>query len=91
MKLADLNPNWVTTNSYRKGMGLRFNCPHCGEKMVVMFLNPIDGGNPDLFRTDNCKWTRMGETFDTLTLTPSIDIPNHWHGNIINGEALVCS
>jgi hypothetical protein len=33
-------------------------------------------------------WTRTGETFDTLTLTPSVDASasGHWHGFITNGE-----
>ncbi len=33
-------------------------------------------------------WHREGETFDNLTLTPSIDASHfgHWHGFITNGE-----
>lgn len=84
MKLNDLAPNWVSSNIYRRGMGLRFSCPHCGQKLVVMFLNPIDGGYPD--NSANYKWARVGESFDTITLTPSIDVPDHWHGYINNGE-----
>jgi Family of unknown function (DUF6527) len=32
-------------------------------------------------------WNRAGDTFDTLTLTPSIDCSQagHWHGYITNG------
>jgi hypothetical protein len=34
-------------------------------------------------------WTRTGETFDNLTLTPSVDASasGHWHGSVTNGEA----
>jgi Family of unknown function (DUF6527) len=34
------------------------------------------------------KWHRIGETFQDLTLTPSIDTSEHghWHGSITNGE-----
>jgi hypothetical protein len=32
-------------------------------------------------------WQRTGETFETLTLTPSVDCSawGHWHGFITNG------
>jgi len=80
----------------RHGMGLSFECPHCvareratGDKRVVRlgvyFSNPVDGLPP----TDDAThlWQRSGETFDDLTLTPSIDASNdgHWHGFITNG------
>ena len=33
-------------------------------------------------------WQRAGDTFDTLTLSPSVDASasGHWHGFIVNGE-----
>lgn len=33
-------------------------------------------------------WQRSGDTFETLTLTPSVDASKfgHWHGFITNGE-----
>ena len=34
-------------------------------------------------------WNRIsGETFDTLSLVPSVDMSGvgHWHGHIVNGE-----
>jgi hypothetical protein len=33
-------------------------------------------------------WNRTGDTFETMTLTPSIDGSGvgHWHGFITNGE-----
>jgi hypothetical protein len=33
-------------------------------------------------------WQRTGETFETLTLAPSIDCSKwgHWHGLITNGD-----
>ncbi len=35
-----------------------------------------------------CAWTRVGEDFDTLSVTPSLDASaaGHWHGHIKNGE-----
>lgn len=65
----------------------------------VWFENPVDGGpaykpgEPFQRRTRyNCftagepLWRRTGETFDTLTLEPSIDAEGHWHGYIRAGE-----
>lgn len=33
-------------------------------------------------------WARTGETFDSLSITPSIDASKarHWHGHVTNGE-----
>lgn len=33
-------------------------------------------------------WQRTGETFETLTLSPSVDASasGHWHGFVANGE-----
>jgi hypothetical protein len=81
----------------RHGMAVSFECPHCVEReratgdqrvqrLAVWFANPIDGQPP----TDDATtlWQRSGETFGTLTLTPSIDASKngHWHGFIVNGE-----
>lgn len=80
----------------RLGMAVSFECPHCVERekttgnravqrLAVWFANPVDGLPP----TDDAKhlWQRQGETFDTLTLSPSIDASSdgHWHGFIRNG------
>lgn len=34
------------------------------------------------------KWHRSGDTFETLTLSPSVNCEGfgHWHGNIAGGE-----
>lgn len=36
-----------------------------------------------------CLWTRRGETFETLTLSPSVDASRagHWHGFVSGGTA----
>lgn len=53
------------------------------------FKNPLDGGPPD----PSAKWTRTGDTLETLTLSPSInaDEQDHgthkgWHGHVQNGK-----
>lgn len=81
----------------RVGMAVSFECPHCVQRerstgdrrvqrLAVWFANPIDGLPP----TDDAKilWQRSGDTFETLTLSPSIDASKegHWHGFIRNGS-----
>lgn len=107
MKLTDLQPSWRTLSAGREGMGVRFRCPcqRCklmGDPvwLLVWFANPIDGG--PAARADFepfPRWTRTGDTFDTLSVVPSVDfskprepddgtikVPGHWHGHITNGE-----
>ena len=88
MRLADLDPGWFSTESGRRGQGIHFLCPHCkNTHIIVLFSNPIDGG-PASIGEDLCKprWLRTGDTFDTLTISPSINSPGHWHGWVKNGE-----
>jgi hypothetical protein len=102
MRLTDLNPLWVDAGGpgisdrngnpvpARHGIGIIFDCP-CGCRMrsYVDFSNPLDGGPP--FRDDGHSWQRTGETFETLTLYPSIKRDRAWcgcawHGWIKGGE-----
>lgn len=98
MRLTDLQPHWTTfaDPSANIRSGITFQCPHCKtQRLGVLFANPID---PDKWLEKGitrphaqCEWHREGETFDTLTLTPSvdasrIDVGGHWHGFITNGE-----
>lgn len=82
--------------------GVSFLCPHCehgpcptcghmrGRRIAASFWPPID---PDKWENriapiphDKFHKRVSGETFDTLTLQPSIRIEGHWHGTITNGE-----
>lgn len=100
MRLADLEPRWigaggegVTRNGVpvpeRHGIGISFNCPcGCAMRVAVPFGNPLDGQAPDDGFLN--QWARTGDTFETLTLTPSI-LRSHlgicgWHGFVTNGE-----
>lgn len=99
MKLTDLNPRGVVDaqiviggrpvrDEDRHGMGLSFECPHCREvRLAVFYANPIDGKPPS---PDHLLWQRTGDTYETMTLSPSIDASasGHWHGHIQNGEVL---
>lgn len=76
----------------RHGVSLLCDCP-CGKcdehhQLHVPFANPIDGG-PGLHGEKG--WQRTGDTFETLTLKPSILRSRAlggcgWHGYITNGE-----
>ena len=97
MKLTDLDPRWCSSGGegitdaagnpvpLREKIGLICNCPKCGEDhpLFVPFANPFDGGPPHSPVT----WQRTGDTFETLTLAPSILRKDcGWHGFITNGE-----
>lgn len=76
----------------RFGVGIAFDCP-CGNhdedhRCYVPFQVAIDGG-PCL---EPKGWQRTGETFETLTLAPSILRVGGcgWHGWIRNGEVVTC-
>ena len=55
------------------------------ERLFIPFANPPGGAAP--FQTTGALWQRTGETFDDLTLTPSVDASawGHWHGFICDG------
>lgn len=88
MRLVDLEPTWSFDRAGRQGMGVSFLCPCCRKTTIFApFKNPIDGGAPG-WPDRKCHWQRTGETFETLTLAPSVDCSSfgHWHGFITNGE-----
>ena len=73
-------------------------CPTCGasreRRLAVSFWPPIDADNL-LSMMDREGMEQMskgyhrrvsGETFDTLTISPSIGLDPLWHGHITNGE-----
>lgn len=106
MRLVDLNPTWLGAGGegvFRKnasgelepaperhGVGVMCDCPcGCDQRLYVPFANPLDGG-PSL---EPRGWQRTGDTFETLTLSPSIlRAPGKggcgWHGWIRNGEVI---
>jgi len=66
-------------------------------RIPVGFKNPLDGGapfgpesRPDGAPIPRPLWQRAGDTFETLTLAPSIDASKTheggWHGHIRQGE-----
>lgn len=85
-------------------IGVSFMCPHCpntccptcgadrGKRLAFGFWPPIDpaGWQERVLPIPHEGFHQRvsGETFDTLTINPSIgfDSIGHWHGTIINGE-----
>ena len=99
MKLIDLNPWFVDAGgsgitdaegnpvSHRIGVGLSCDCPcGCDSELFVHFSNPLDNGLSTV--SANSSWNRTGESFDDLTLHPSIKRIGgcEWHGWLRNGE-----
>lgn len=97
MRLADLQPRWTGHDGLR--MGITFLCPHCRTQRIGFQFWPwivdLPGvtldklANPADPFADGKTWQRLaGETFDTLTVTPSVNVEfyGHWHGVITNGE-----
>jgi len=83
-RLVDLNPKWGRTGEERTH--LIFDCPcgggpawpDCGGKVII----PITGEH---------RWQcTAGDDFATLTLSPSVHLPGHWHGWVQNGVVTSC-
>lgn len=103
MRLTDLNPRWVgaggegisridlitkerSPSPERHGVGVSFSCPcGCADECTIEFDVALDG---QPWRTDDHGWKRTGDTFETLTLEPSIQRVGGcgWHGFITKGE-----
>lgn len=99
-KLIDMNPRWVGAGGEgisdsdgnpvpeRHGIGISFDCP-CGgnDRVFCHFQNPLDGG--PCSEPHGHAWYRHGDTFENLTLSPSIQRADpdgcRWHGYVRNG------
>lgn len=96
MRLTELDPRWYTFATVTVGnrviLGVTFECPCCRtQRLGVAFnppIDPLDQLAETGFHQEG--WTRSGETFETLTLSPSVaaDAHGHWHGHIVDGEIL---
>ena len=101
MKLTDLNPRWVGTGGegisdmdgnqvpYRANIAILFDCPcGCDSCVHLTISNPLGGA--ESIKDDRHTWERTGDTFETLTLTPSFRRKSHcgYHGFVTNGEII---
>ena len=98
MKLTSLNPRWIGIHNWCSEsifyIGVSFDSPTTGKRLAILFTPPID---PDKLMAkygwglpfpEQKHWQRSGDTFDSLTLQPSLDFSDagEWHGQITNGE-----
>lgn len=104
MKLVDLDPRWLRAadSPTDAKQGISFLCPHCQKCRLGVFFTPTICGNPpavpDPLLHDHLQdthlgkvlWERTGETFETMSLKPSIDASRWgcWHGWVTNGECV---
>lgn len=97
MKLTDLDPRYYTARENSQPIGITFECPckpDCPSRLAVAIhmdgtnFDP-DPSNPQQFEAGETIWTvASGDSFENLSLTPSIDASSsgHWHGLITEGE-----
>lgn len=77
-RLVDCNPRWVTGRYAGRNddtpVGVHFDCPegHDGCSHAIPFTPALDGGPAASWYTSGAIWQRAGDTFEMLTLSPSI-------------------
>lgn len=84
VRLQDLAPKFWADDPSRIGQGLAFTCPHCGMRIAIAFVSPLDGSSPSKQKT--ILYGRRGGSFETLTISPTIVAPDHARIRIDNGE-----
>lgn len=69
--------------------GAVIRCPNCGVSGSVWFVNSIPSGRN--LRPEGPTWQRTGDTFETMSLLPSIRMNDHYHGFVRSGMLAVDS
>lgn len=71
---------WLTRDD-GEVYGVLFDCPcgACSKKVGVTF-QPVQPTG----------WDRSGDTFETLTVSPSLLLRGHWHGWLKDGLVTSC-
>ncbi len=99
-RLIGLNPNWAMTEagsvyglfgSDGKVVGVvpyDQCCPRDGRECVPTKGNFI--GKPVSPGGERRGWSITGDSFENLTLSPSVHAVGHWHGWIQNGMVTSC-
>lgn len=72
MRLVDCDPRWIIGNGSVCGVG--FSCPegHTDCRHSIPFTPSLDGQESPSWYSSGTQWQRTGDTFETLTLSPSI-------------------
>lgn len=98
MRLTQLNPKWIGFSQWAASsppyyIGMSFDSPTTGRRLAVLFWPPIDPENigplvANHKSGEKLYWDRTGDTFEALTLSPSINFENasDWHGFVTDGE-----
>lgn len=78
MKLVELNPHYGETDGIRTHV--IFDCPRCQQHQITVPIPPHEKA-----------WQVIGDSFENLTLSPSIDHDSpvmncRWHGFITDGD-----
>lgn len=98
-RLIDCDPRWGVDGGARHvDRYITFDCPegHDGCRHVIPLTPALDGAPQTSPQRNGAQWARTGDTFETLTLTPSIRrIPNDaedcaFHGFITAGQITFC-
>lgn len=73
-RLVDCNPRWVVVAGDGPQCGISFACPEGHEdcRHIIPFTPALDGSPTTSWYTSGALWQRTGDTFETLTLSPSI-------------------
>ena len=71
-RLVDCNPRWAVRDGVTCGVG--FDCPegHEGCAHTIPFTPALDGSPAASWYSSGAVWQRTGDTFETLSLSPSI-------------------
>lgn len=104
-RLVDLNPKWVKVHGTDEIYGISYNCPcrkpgSIGEEGNVDVC-PMGGWSVVPTKTNfaggessaDAKargWDLTGDSFENVTLAPSIHHVGHWHGFLTNGVLISC-
>lgn len=92
VKLTTLHPKWVIHGENNQEHGLQFDCPegHPSCWHTVPFTPDLAGNVAATWQQNGAVWSRVGETFETVSLQPSIRSSCGFHGYITLGEATFC-
>lgn len=77
-RLIDCNPRWVSGryagHDDDVACGVHFDCPegHADCSHAIPFAPRLDGSPAASWYTSGAIWQRTGDTFETLTISPSI-------------------
>lgn len=66
--------------------GVMFDCPKCQRHSVLVWDRTVPAG----IGPGPGRWDFSGDTLDTLTLSPSVNLEPHgccWHGWVRDGDA----